>query len=81
MNSISANVYINKLDDTVNKCNNTYHSTIKMKPANIKSSLYIGLIRIEPFEVGDHVRISKLLEPFMNKKGKRQIKHSLQQKK
>ena len=78
MNSISANVYINKLDDTVNECNNTHHSTNKMKPANVKSSLHIGLIRIEPFEVDDHVRISKLLEPVMNKKGKRQIKHSLE---
>ena len=29
--SISKNVYIDKLDDTVNKYNNTYHRTIKMK--------------------------------------------------
>ena len=29
-------MYINKLDDTVNKCNNTYHSTIKMKPVDVK---------------------------------------------
>ena len=29
MNSISKDAYIDKLDDTVNKCNNTYHSTIK----------------------------------------------------
>ena len=28
MNSISKNVLIDKLDDTVNKHNNTYHSTI-----------------------------------------------------
>ena len=32
MTSISQNVYIDKLDDIVNKYNNTYHSTIKMKP-------------------------------------------------
>ena len=32
MTSISQNVYIDKLDDIVNKCNNTYHSTIKMNP-------------------------------------------------
>ena len=25
-------VYIDKLDDIVNKYNNTYHNTIKMKP-------------------------------------------------
>ena len=24
-------IYIDKLDNIVNKCNNTYHSTIKMK--------------------------------------------------
>ena len=31
MTSVSKNVYIDKLDDIVNKYNNTYHSTIKMK--------------------------------------------------
>ena len=31
MTSISKNVYIDKLDDIVNKYNNTYHSTIKIK--------------------------------------------------
>ena len=30
MTSVSKNVYIDKLDDIVNKCNNTY-STIRMK--------------------------------------------------
>ena len=32
MTSVSKNVYIDKLDDTVNKYNNKFHSTIKMKP-------------------------------------------------
>ena len=36
MTSISKNVYIDKLDDIVNKYNNTYHTTIKMKPADVK---------------------------------------------
>ena len=31
MTSVSKNVYVDKLDDIVNKYNNTYHSTIKMK--------------------------------------------------
>ena len=31
MTSISKNVYIDKLDDMVNKCSNTYHRTIKNK--------------------------------------------------
>ena len=41
MNSLSKNVYIDKFDDIVNKCNNTYHSTMKIKPADVKSSTYI----------------------------------------
>ena len=40
MTLVSKNVYINKLDDMVNKCNNIYHSTIKMKPVDVKSSTY-----------------------------------------
>ena len=40
MTSTSKNVYINKLDDIVNKYNNTYHNTIKMEPVDIKSSTY-----------------------------------------
>ena len=30
--SVSKNVYIDTLDDIVNKYNDTYHNTIKMKP-------------------------------------------------
>ena len=41
MTSISKNVYINKLDDIVNKYKNKYHSTIKMKSVDVKSSTYI----------------------------------------
>ena len=39
--SISKNVYIDKLDDIVNKYDNTYHRTIKMKPVDIKPSTYL----------------------------------------
>ena len=42
MTSLSKNVYIDKLDDIVNKYYNTYHSTIKMKPVDIKSNTYIN---------------------------------------
>ena len=35
---IAKNAYIDKLDNMVNKCNNTYNRTIKVKPADIKSS-------------------------------------------
>ena len=43
MTPISKNVYINKLDDIVNKYNNTYHTTIKMKPVDVKGNTYIDL--------------------------------------
>ena len=34
-------MYIHKLDDIVNKSNNKYHNTIKMKPVDVKPSTYI----------------------------------------
>ena len=36
MTSVSKNVYIDKLDGIVKRYNNTYHSTIKMKPTDVK---------------------------------------------
>ena len=59
MTSVSKNMCIDKLDDIINEYNNTYHSIIKMEPANIKSSTYTDLSIMIKFEVGDHVRISK----------------------
>ena len=55
-------MYIDKLDDIVHKYNYTYHSTIKMKPADVKSSTYIDFDKnnnkVDPkFEVSDQVRI------------------------
>ena len=41
MTSISKNVCIDKLDDIINKYNNTYHSTNKIKPVDVKSNTYI----------------------------------------
>ena len=38
MISVLKIVYIDKLDDIVNKHSNTYYSTIKMKPFDVKSS-------------------------------------------
>ena len=38
MTSISKNVYIDKLDDIVNKYNNTYHRAVIMKPVEVKPS-------------------------------------------
>ena len=40
MTAISKNVYIDKLDDIVDECNNTYHRTI-MKPVDVKYNTYI----------------------------------------
>ena len=41
MTSVSTNLYIDKLDDIVNKDNNKYHSTVKIKAVDIKLSTYI----------------------------------------
>ena len=64
MISISKNVYIDKLDEIVNKYNNLYHRTIKLKPADVKSSTYIDFNKENnkegpKFKVGNHIRISK----------------------
>ena len=64
MTSISKNVYIGKLDDIVNKYNNTYHNTVKTKPVDVKSSTHIDSSKEindkDPkFKVGNIVRISK----------------------
>ena len=36
-------MYADKLDDIVNKYNNTYHSTIKRKLVDVKPSIYIAI--------------------------------------
>ena len=41
MTSISKNVCIDKLDEIVNKYNNVYQRTIKMKPVDVKPSMYM----------------------------------------
>ena len=69
MTSVSKSVYIDKLDDIVNEYNNTYHRTIKMKPADVKDNTYIDFQKEvndkDPkFKVGDHVRISKYKNTF-----------------
>ena len=69
MTVISKNVYINKLDDIVNECNNTCHRTIKMKPVDVKDNIYIDFKKEvsnkDPkFRVGVHVRISKYKNVF-----------------
>ena len=67
--STSKNVYINKLGYIVDECNNTYHTTIKMKPIDVKDNTYINTDKEtndkDPkFKVGDRVRISKYKNIF-----------------
>ena len=69
MTLVLKNVYINKLDDIVGDYNNTYHSTIKMKPVDVKNNTYIDLkkeVNDKDPKVGDHVRISKYKNTFAN---------------
>ena len=69
MASVSKNVYIDKLDYTVDEYNNTYHRTIKMKPVHAKDDKYIDFEkevnnRDPKFKVGDHVRTCKYKNIF-----------------
>ena len=64
MNSVSQNVYIDKVDHIDNRYNNTYHSTINMKPVDVKLNAYIAsskeINNTNPkFKISDTVRTSK----------------------
>ena len=55
-------MYIDELDDIVNKYNNTQHKVIKMKPVDVKSNAFINSsketnVKAPKFKVGDNVRI------------------------
>ena len=69
MTAIDKNVYYDILDDVVNKYNNTWHSTIKMKPRNVPDNnikVYIDEHNEKDarYNVGDRVRISKFKNIF-----------------
>ena len=69
MTSISKNGYVDKSDDIGRKYNNTYHTSIKMKPVDVKDNTYTDFKKEvndeDPkFKVGDHVRISKYKNIF-----------------
>ena len=69
MTLISKNVYIDKLDDIVNKYNNTYHSTIKMKIVDVKPRTYIESsqetnYQDPKFKIDDIIGISKYKNIF-----------------
>ena len=69
MTTISKNVYIDVLNDIVNKYNNTIHKNIKMKPIDVTNDSYIEYNedsnkKNPKFKVDDHVRISKYKNIF-----------------
>ena len=62
--AVSKHMYIDKLDEIVEKYSSTCHRTIRMEPAYVKSGKYIqyGIERNgkgAKFKFGSHVRISK----------------------
>ena len=69
MTTIGKNVYFNVLDDIVDKYNNTVHSSIKMKPKDVRDNNFIDnneeTNKKDPkFKIGDHVRISNYDNTF-----------------
>ena len=77
MTASGKNVYYDVLDDIVNEYNNTKHSTIKMKPIDVKNNnrVYIdehnekdttksSSSERSRFKVGDRVRIFKFKNIF-----------------
>ena len=63
------NVYIDKLDDTANKYNNTYHSTIKMEPVGVKWNTCIDSckkinVKSPKLKIGDTVIMPKYRNIF-----------------
>ena len=69
MTPISKNVYFNDLDDIVKKCNNTVHSSIKMKPKDVTDDSSVEyseetINKSSKFKVGDIVIISKYKTTF-----------------
>ena len=69
LTAISKNVSFDALDDIVNKYNNTYHKTIKMKPVGVGDDSFAEYNeksneKDPKFKVGDHIRISKFKNAF-----------------
>ena len=69
MTYIGKNVYFDVLDNIVDKYNNTYHGSIKMKPTYVTDDSFVEYVeesnKKDPeFKVGDNVRISKYKNVF-----------------
>ena len=62
-------MHIDKLDDTINKYNNTYLNTTKIKQVDVKSNKYIDsskkINNKDPkFKLGNNLRVSKYIKHF-----------------
>ena len=68
MTASGKNVYYDVLDNVVSEYNNTKHSTIKMKPIDVKDNKRVYIDehneKDSRFKVGDRVRISKFKNIF-----------------
>ena len=75
MTTIGKNVYFNVLDDIVDKYNNSFQSSIKMKPKDVKDDSLIeskgfpeyveeSSENDPKFKVGDNVRTSRYKNVF-----------------
>ena len=69
MTSVSTNIYIDKLEDIVNKYNNSYHNTIKMKRAEVKSNTCIDFSnkineKVPKLKISGNIRSSKYKNIF-----------------
>ena len=69
MTAVSKNVYDDSLNDIVEKYNNTWHSTIKIKPKDVGDNNFTKYVeefheKDPKFNIGDRVRISKYKNVF-----------------
>ena len=69
MTAVTRNVYYDVVDDIVKKYNNTYHSSIKMKPIDVKDDSFAEYNeesneKDPKFKIGDYVRISRHINIF-----------------
>ena len=69
MATTGENVYFNDLDDIVKKYNNTFHSSIKMKPKDVADDSFVEYSeetneKDPKFKIGDNVRIPKYKNIF-----------------
>ena len=89
MTAISENVYFDVLDDIVDKYNNTYHKTIKMKPIDVGDDSFAEYNNESnekgpEFKIGDHVRIINtkmfflfFLQKDINQTGPKRYRYSI----